>query len=255
MFQDFIEILILSAIQGISEFLPISSSAHLIIVSSLYDLKASSLLIDISLHLGSLLAIIFFFRKDLFDLKHNQKLLKLIIIGSIPLIIFGYILHSTELINLLRNIKIIAWTTLFFGFILYFADQRKMDQNISTNLNIRSIIFIGLFQILALIPGVSRAGITMTAARFLKFNRVDSGKISFLLSIPALAGASFLGLKDIQDETLEINIFIIIAVVFSFLFSYITVKFFLNYLNKFSLNIFVIYRIIIALILLLITYF
>ena len=255
MFRDFIEILILSAIQGISEFLPISSSAHLIIVSSLYDLKASSLLIDISLHLGSLLAIIFFFRKDLFDLKHNQNLLKLIIIGSIPLIIFGYILHSTELINLLRNIKIIAWTTLFFGFILYFADQRKMDQNISTNLNIRSIIFIGLFQILALMPGVSRAGITMTAARFLKFNRVDSGKISFLLSIPALAGASFLGLKDIQDETLEINIFIIIAVVFSFLFSYITVKFFLNYLNKFSLNIFVIYRIIIALILLLITYF
>ena len=175
MFQDFIEILILAAIQGISEFLPISSSAHLIVVSSLYDLKASSLLIDICLHLGSLLAIIFFFRKDLFDLKHNQKLLKLIIIGYIPLVIFGYILHSTELIYLLRNIKVIAWTTLFFGIILYFADQRKIDQNISSNLNIRSIVFIGLFQMLALIPGVSRAGITITAARFLKFNRVDSG--------------------------------------------------------------------------------
>ena len=249
MLQDFIEILILSAIQGISEFLPISSSAHLIIVSNLYDLKASSLLIDISLHLGSLLAIIFFFRKDLFDLKNNQKLLKLIIVGSIPLIIFGYILHSTELIYLLRNIKIIAWTTLFFGFILYFADSRKTDQNIPKNLNIKSIIFIGLFQILALIPGVSRAGITMTAARFLKFNRVDSGKISFLLSIPALAGASFLGLKNLQNETFEINILIVIAIFLSFMFSYITVKFFLNYLNKFSLNIFVIYRIIVALIL------
>ena len=255
MFQDFIEILILSAIQGISEFLPISSSAHLIIVSSLYDLKASSLLIDVSLHLGSLLAIIFFFKKDLFDLKHNQKLFKLIIIGSIPLIIFGYILHSTELIYLLRNIKVIAWTTLFFGIILYFADQTKIDQNISSNLNVRSIVFIGLFQILALIPGVSRAGITITAARFLKFNRVDSGKISFLLSIPALAGASFLGLKDIPNESLEINLLVIIAIVFSFLFSYITVKFFLNYLNKFSLNIFVIYRLIIAFILLLIIYF
>ncbi len=255
MFQDFIEILVLSAIQGISEFLPISSSAHLIIVSSLYDLKSSSLLIDISLHLGSLLAIIFFFRKDLLDLKRNQKLLKLIIIGSVPLIIFGYILHSTELIHLLRNIKVIAWTTLFFGIILYFADQKKTDQNISSNLNIKSIIFIGLFQILALIPGVSRAGITMTAARFLNFNRVDSGKISFLLSIPALAGASFLGLKDIRNETLEINLLIIVAIVLSFLFSYITVKFFLNYLNKFSLNIFVIYRLIIALILLLIIYF
>ncbi len=255
MFQDFIEILILSAIQGISEFLPISSSAHLIIVSSLYDLKASSLLIDVSLHLGSLLAIIFFFKKDLFDLKHNQKLFKLIIIGSIPLIIFGYILHSTELIYLLRNIKVIAWTTLFFGIILYFADQRKIDQNISSNLNLRSIMFIGLFQMLALIPGVSRAGITITAARFLKFNRVDSGKISFLLSIPALAGASFLGLKDIPNESLEINISIIIATILSFLFSYTTVKFFLIYLNRFSLNIFVIYRIIIAFILLLIIYF
>ena len=201
------------------------------------------------------MAIIFFFRKDLFNLKNNHKLLKLIIIGSIPLIIFGYILHSTELINLLRNIKVIAWTTLFFGIILYFADQKKTDQNISSNLNIRSIIFIGLFQILALIPGVSRAGITMTAARFLNFNRVDSGKISFLLSIPALAGASFLGLKDLQNETLEINLLVIIAIVLSFLFSYITVKFFLNYLNKFSLNIFVIYRLIISLILLSIIYF
>ena len=255
MFQDFIEILILSAIQGISEFLPISSSAHLIIVSSLYDLKASSLLIDISLHLGSMLAIIFFFRKDLFDLKNSQKLLKLIIIGSIPLIIFGYILYSTKLVYVLRSIEVIAWTTLLFGIILYFADQRKVDQNISTDLNIKSIIFIGLFQILALVPGVSRAGITMTAARFLKFNRVDSGKISFLLSIPALAGASFLGLKDISSEMLEINILVIMAIILSFLFSYLTVKFFLTYLNKFSLNIFVLYRIVIALILLSIIYF
>ena len=255
MFKDFIEILILSAIQGISEFLPISSSAHLIIVSSLYNLKASSLLIDISLHLGSLLAIIFFFRKDLFDIKNNQKLLRLIIIGSIPLIIFGYILHSTELIHLLRNIKVIAWTTLIFGIFLYFSDQKKIYKNISSNLNIKSIVFIGMFQILALIPGVSRAGITITAARLLSFNRVDSGKISFLLSIPALTGASFLGLKDIPNKSIEINLLVIIAIILSFLFSYITVKFFLRYLNRFSLNIFVIYRITIALILLSIIYF
>ena len=255
MFQDFIEILILSAVQGISEFLPISSSAHLILVSNLYNLKSSSLLIDISLHLGSLLAIIFFFRKDLFDLRNNKKILSLIIVGSIPLIIFGYILHSTELIHLLRNIKVIAWTTLIFGIILFFADQRKINQNIHTNLNIKSIIFIGIFQILALVPGVSRAGITMTAARFLKFNRVDSSKISFLLSIPALAGASFLGLKDAFNQSIEINYLIIIAVILSFLFSYMTVKFFLSYINKFSLNIFIIYRIIISFILFYIIYY
>ena len=255
MFQDFIEILILSAAQGISEFLPISSSAHLILVSNLYDLKSSSLLIDISLHLGSLLAIIFFFRKDLFDLRNNKKILSLIIVGSIPLIIFGYILHSTELIHLLRNIKVIAWTTLIFGIILFFADQRKINQNIYTNLNIKSIMFIGIFQILALVPGVSRAGITMTAARFLKFNRVDSSKISFLLSIPALAGASFLGLKDAFNQSIEINYLILAAVILSFLFSYMTVKFFLNYINKFSLNIFIIYRIIISFILFYIIYY
>ena len=255
MFQDFIEILILSAAQGISEFLPINSSAHLILVSNLYDLKSSSLLIDISLHLGSLLAIIFFFRKDLFDLRNNKKILSLIIVGSIPLIILGYILHSTELIHLLRNIKVIAWTTLIFGIILFFADQRKINQNIHTNLNIKSIIFIGIFQILALVPGVSRAGITMTAARFLKFNRVDSSKISFLLSIPALAGASFLGLKDAFNQSIEINYLIIVSVILSFLFSYITVKFFLNYINKFSLNIFIIYRIIISFILFYIIYY
>ena len=255
MFQEFIEILILSAVQGISEFLPISSSAHLILVSNFYDLKTGSLLIDISLHLGSLFAIIFYFRKDLFDLKNNKKLLQLIIIGSIPLIIFGYILHSTELIYLLRNIKVIAWTTFFFGIVLYFADQQRFDKNISSNMNVKSMIFIGLFQILALIPGVSRAGITLTAARFLKFNRVDSSKISFLLSIPALAGASLLSLKDIVDHTVEINYLIIISVILSFLFSYMTVKFFLSYINRFSLNIFVIYRIVIASILFLIIYF
>ena len=254
MFQDFIEILILSAIQGISEFLPISSSAHLILISNFYDFKTSSLLIDISLHLGSLFAIMFYFKKDLFDLKNNKRLLGLIIVGSIPLMIFGYILHSSDLIYFVRNVEIIAWTTLFFGFILYFSDQSKTKKNISKNLNLKSIIFIGIFQILALIPGVSRAGITITAARFLNFNRVDSTKISFLLSIPALIGASSLGITDAFKETLEISYLSIIAIVLSFLFSFMTVKYFLKYVNNFSLNIFVIYRVFLGIILLLIIY-
>ena len=255
MYQEIIEILILSIVQGVSEFLPISSSAHLILVSNLYNLKNSSLLIDISLHLGSLLAIVFYFRNDLFNLKENKKLLQLILIGSIPLIIFGYLLHTTEVIDLLRNIKVIAWTTLFFGIILFFSDQRKVNKNISNDLNFKDIIFIGTFQMLALIPGVSRAGITITAARFLQFNRFDSGKISFLLSIPALAGASFLGLKDAFSQSIQFNYLIIAATGLSFIFSYLTVRFFLIYINKFSLNIFVIYRILIASILFLIIYF
>ena len=177
MFQNIIEIIILSAIQGVSEFLPISSSAHLILVSSLYEFKSSSLLIDISLHLGSLFAIIYFFRNDLLDVKNNKKLLGLIILGSIPLIIVGYILYSTNLIYQLRDIKVIAWMTLIFGVLLYFADKSHFDKKISSHLNLKTIFIIGLFQIFSLIPGVSRAGITITAARILKFNRVDSSKI------------------------------------------------------------------------------
>jgi len=254
MLQNIIEVLLLSAIQGISEFLPISSSAHLIIVSSLYEFKSSSLLIDISLHLGSLFAIIYFFREELLDIKNNKRLLSLIVLGSIPLIVVGYILYSTGIIYNLRNIKVIAWATLIFGIILYFADKSRFDKKISANLNFKSIFFISLFQILSLVPGVSRAGIVITAARILKFNRLDSSKISFLLSIPALGGASFLGLKDLFNQSVEFNYLVIIAIITSFIFSFVTVKFFLIYINKFSMNAFVIYRIIIALILFTIIY-
>ena len=255
MLTNIIEIVILSLIQGVSEFLPISSSAHLIIVSTLYEFKSSSLLIDVSLHLGSLLAIIFFFRKELIDLKNNQKLLSLMIFGSIPLIVVGYILYKTGLIYLLRDLQIIAWATLIFGIILYFADKNKSDKEISSSLNLKLILYIGLFQILALIPGVSRAGITITAARILKFSRYESSKISFLLAIPALVGASALGLKDIINQSFELNYIAFIGIVLSFLFSYFTIKLFLEYINKFSLTVFVIYRIIVAIVLFIVIYF
>jgi undecaprenyl-diphosphatase len=175
-------------------------------------------------------------------------------VGSIPLIIVGYVLYSTGIIYELRNVKVIAWTTLIFGVVLYLADRNRFDKKISSNLNLQSILFISVFQILSLIPGVSRAGITITAARILKFNRLDSSKISFLLSIPALGGASFLGLKDVFSQSVEFNYLVIIAILTSFIFSFVTVKFFLIYINKFSMNAFVIYRIIIALILFAVIY-
>ena len=255
MLSNIIEIIILSIVQGISEFLPISSSAHLNIVEIIFEFNSNSLMIDVSLHLGSLLAIIFYFRKELLDLKNNQKLLSLIIIGSIPIIIAGYIISSTGLINLLEdNLKIIAWTTLVFGIVLFIADKSKLNKKISPDLNLKTVIYIGLFQTLALIPGVSRAGITITAARLFKFNRFDSSKISFLLAIPAIAGASVLQLKNAVGQSFEFNYLILISITLSFLFSYFTVKFFLKYIKKFSLNVFVIYRIIISIILFIIIY-
>ena len=247
MLQNIIEIIILSAIQGVSEFIPVSSSAHLILISTLYEFKSSSILIDISLHLGSLIAIIYFFRNELFDARKNKRLLSLIILGSIPLIIIGYILYTSGLIYQLRNLEIIAWTTFIFAIILYISDKNRFDKKISSNLNFQTIIFIGIFQIFSLVPGVSRTGITITAARILRFNRVDSSKISFLLSMPALVGASVLSFKDVLNQTIEFNYLVVIATISSFIFSFLTVKFFLIYINRFSMNAFVIYRILIAL--------
>ena len=250
----YLQTLILSLIQGISEFIPVSSSAHLILLSKLSNFSSSSLLIDVGLHLGSLLAIVVFFRKDLISFFNNKNLALLIVVGSLPVIIIGFLLYTSNLIYYFRNIEIIAWSTLFFGILLYFADNIKVTKKFNENLNIKNILIIGLFQILALIPGVSRSGIVITAGRFLNFNRYDSSKISFYLSIPALAGASILGLKDIINQNLQFNILTIFAVFLSFFFSYLTIKYFLAFTKKFSLKIFVYYRIILAGLLFVIVY-
>ena len=255
MISDLLEIFLLSIIQGVSEFLPVSSAAHLIIASNIYEFTNQSLLIDISLHLGSLLAILFYFKEDIFDLNKNKNLFYKIAIGTIPLILFGYLLYSTDIIHQLRNIKVIAWATLFFGILLYIADKNKFLKKIDTDFNMKSVLIIGFFQVLALIPGVSRAGITITAGRILGFDRTDSTKISFYLSIPALLGASTLGIKDLFKENIDFNLLVLIGVFLSFLFSLITIKIFLKFIKNFSLNVFVIYRIFLAIILFYIIYF
>ena len=254
MTPNFLEIFILALIQGISEFLPVSSSAHLFLISEIHEFRSQSLLTDIGLHLGSLLAIIIYFRNEIKNIFHNKNLILLIVFGSIPLIIVGTIIYISGFINHFRNLEVIAWMTLIFGLILYFADKFEVKKKIETDLKIKSILLIGLFQILALIPGVSRSGIVITAARFLNFSRYDSTKISFYLSIPAIAGASFLGLKDLVNENINLNIIILVSIILSFIFSYLTIKYFLIFTKKFSLNLFVIYRIILSFILFYIIY-
>ena len=250
-----IEILILAAIQGISEFLPVSSVAHLVVVSKYYAFNNQSLLIDICLHLGSLIAIIFYFRNDLFNFIKNKNFLIKIIIGTIPIIPVGFILYQTGVINHLRNLEIIGWMSLIFAILLYISDKSKTQKKIESEFTNKSAIFIGMFQILALIPGVSRAGITITSGRLLGFNRYDSAKISFFLSIPTLAAASILGIYNIYKEgSSELNFLAITAIIFSFTFSYLTIVLFLNFVKKFSLKIFIIYRIILSLFLLIIVY-
>ena len=250
-----VEILILAAIQGISEYLPVSSAAHLVLVSKYYAFTNQNLLIDICLHLGSLIAIIFYFRKDLFNFIKNKGLLIKIAIGTIPIIPIGYILYQTGLIDKLRNLEVIGWTSLIFGILLYVSDKAKINKKIESDFTHKSAIFIGIFQILALIPGVSRSGITITSGRLLGFDRFNSAKISFFLSIPTLTAASILGVYNIYREgSVELNFLAIIAVIFSFIFSYLTIAIFLNFIKKFTLTIFVIYRIILSLLILSIVY-
>jgi undecaprenyl-diphosphatase len=250
-----VEILILSIIQGVSEFLPISSIAHLVLVSKYYVFNNQNLLIDICLHLGSLLAIIIYFRDDLFNFIKNKKFLIKILIGTIPIIPIGYIFFQTGIINQLRNLEVIGWTSFVFGILLYISDKTKIKKKIETDFSNKSAILIGMFQVLALIPGVSRSGITITSGRLLGFNRFDSAKVSFLLSIPTLLAASILGIYNIYREASpELNFLAIIAVIFSFIFSYLTIMIFLNFIKKFSLKIFVVYRIIISILILSIVY-
>ena len=250
-----VEILILSAIQGISEFLPVSSAAHLVLVSKYYAFTNQSVLIDICLHLGSLIAIIVYFRNDLLHFIKNRNFLIKILVGTIPIIPIGYILYQTKLIDQLRNLEVIGWMSLLFGILLYVSDRSETTKKIDTNFTNKSAIFIGLFQVLALIPGVSRSGITITSGRFLGFSRFDSAKISFFLSIPTLGAASLLGIYNIYKEgNAELNFLAIIAVIFSFIFSYFTIVLFLNFIKKFSLNVFVIYRIILSLFILAVVY-
>ena len=250
-----LEIFILSIIQGVTEFLPISSSSHLILISNYLNFEEQSLSIDISLHVGSFLAVIFYFKKDVFNFLKNKDLFLKILISSVPVMIFGFILVQLSLIELLRNIEVIGWSTIIFAILLYVSDKFEINKTIDNNLDYRSIIFIGILQVLSLIPGVSRSGITISAARILKFSRYESAKISFLLSIPTLAAVSFFGILNLTSQNdINFSILNLISIFLSFIFSYLTIKFFLKYIKSFSLNIFVIYRIILGVILLSISY-
>ncbi len=250
-----IEILILSLIQGVTEFIPVSSSSHLIMISEFQKFQNQSLSIDVSLHIGSFIAVLLYFHRDVLNFFKKKDLLLKIILASIPVMIVGFIMVETNIIEKLRNIKIIGWTTLIFGILLYVSDKFKFEDNLENNFTYKSAIIIGFYQILSLVPGVSRSGITITAARFLNFKRFDAAKISFLLSIPTLGAVSVFGIKNIAlSSEINFSLLNILSIFLSFVFSLITIKFFLKYIQRFSLNIFVIYRVFLGVSLLIFAY-
>jgi len=250
-----IEIFILSLIQGVTEFLPISSSSHLILISEYINFNNQSLSIDVSLHIGSFFAVIFYFNKEIINFVQNKVLMFKILLSSLPVILIGFYLVETGLIEKIRSIETIAWTTILFGILLYISDRFDLKKELNNDFNFKSALIIGFLQILSLIPGVSRSGIAITAARLLNFKRVDSAKISFLISIPILGAVTIFGLKNlILTNDLNFSKLNILSIILSFSFSLITIKYFLKYINKFSLDVFVYYRIILGIFLLIFTY-
>jgi undecaprenyl-diphosphatase len=246
-----IKILFLSIIQGISEFIPISSSGLLVVFENILHVKNNNLLMNATMHGGSLAAVVIFFYKDLLNLWKNYQLLINLIIATIPVVIIGGLLKYYNAIEQIMNIAVIGYSTIFFGILLFFSDKKKEDKNFVNSISNKDSFIIGLYQVLALIPGTSRSGITITGARFLKFNRVDAAKFSFLLSVPTLSAAFILSTYEIiklNEETFNFAAFL--AFLFSFIFSILTIKYFLIFLENFSLNIFVIFRICLGIILL-----
>ena len=256
-------IVILALIQGISEFLPISSSGHLVLTHYLLGESEPVLcwqqnrLLDVAVHVGTLLSVMIYFRKDLLSIvKHFNKPksseFKLgghIILASLPVIIVGFILQQFQF-SFLCLLEVMAWMTLIFGIVLYFADKFDMKRNLS-DMNYAHAFFIGLSQALALIPGVSRSGITMTSARFLGFSRIEAAKFSLLLSIVAISGAGTLsGLEIIETKNYAFTFDILIAVILSFIAGLVAIFLMMKWLAKASFLPFVIYRIILGTLLL-----
>ena len=242
-----LEILILSLVQGITEFIPVSSSSHLIVISKLIEFNEQSLSLDVSLHIGSFIAVLTYFYKEIFNFIDNRELLTKIIISSFPVMVIGFLLVQTNLIYEIRNLKVIGWTTIIFGILLFISDRFNLNKNIEKNFSLKTALIIGFFQVFSLIPGVSRSGFTITAARLLNFNRIDSAKISFLLSVPTLAAVSIFGIKNIvSSDSIIFSVQNITSIFLSFLFSFITIKYFLRYIKNFNLNLFVYYRVLLG---------
>ena len=252
-FQIF-QAIIYGITQGITEFLPISSTAHLILIPYFFNWQDPGLSFDVFLHLGTLVAIISFFAKDWFEIfKNKHKLLGLIIIACIPAAILGYMFEN-QIEGSVRSPLIIAGTLSVFGLIIYLVDHYMKHTQKLKNMSYTQSILIGLGQSLALIPGISRSGATMTAGIALGFKRKTAAKFSFLIATPIMLGATIFRAKDLVDLPITgwFNGFSLFPAIIGFLAAlisgYLAIKYLLRYLSHGSFTPFVIYRIVLAII-------
>ena len=263
-----IQIFYLSLLQGITEFLPVSSSGHLILLSKFTYFPDQGLALDVAVHVGSILAVMIYFSETIWEMikgvwktrfiptfsNYGAQVFWLIVVGTIPAVIAGFALKSYGM-EWLRDTRIIGWTILGYGLLLFIADRFSMTIREIKHMGVFDAVLIGCAQCLALIPGTSRSGITITMARFLGLERREAAKFSMLLSIPAIiAAATLTGFEVWQAGNMKEIGWMFDGVVFSYISSIIAIYVVMWWLKKSTFLPFVIYRIILGSILLLDSY-
>lgn len=259
-----IHLFILAVIQGLTEFLPISSSAHLILFPQITGMNDQGRVIDVAVHVGTLGAVVLYFWSDvrmgLMGLPHllrgridtpGSRLAFLLVIATIPVILFGLALEVTGLADAMRSVAVIGWTMLGFGLVLWWADRASDGEKTDRDWSLRDAIIMGLWQAVALIPGTSRSGATITGALFLGYNRRDAAKLSMLMSIPTIiASATLLGLEVAAEADMAAARDGLIAAGFAFASALLSLALLMRLLRTISYTPFVVYRVILGVVLL-----
>lgn len=266
--MSFFQLLILALVQGITEFLPISSSGHLILLPNLTGMQDQGQMIDVAVHVGTLMAVVLYFWADVriaaagtirvLQGKVDTQgafLALCLLIATIPAILFGLALKLSGLDDMMRSVAVIGWTMLIFGLVLYWADRTGGEEKTAPDWTLKDALIMGLWQAVALIPGTSRSGITITAARQMGYARTDAAKLSMLMSIPIIAasgiliGAEVIGTADLQTARDGA-----IAAVLAFVSALLALTLMMRLLRSVSFTPYVIYRIILGVILLVYAY-
>lgn len=248
--MDFLQILLLSFIQGLTEFLPISSSAHLILFSSFFNSNVQSLNFDVSLHLGTLFAACVYFKEEILKIissfsgsnEGGRKLLINLTIATLPILLFGYFVR--DLVDMfLRSPVVIGYATIIFAFILYLSTKVKSQYSSLESLTPKQSLIIGIAQCFALIPGTSRSGITISAALALGLTSKAASRFSFLLAIPTIGAIACYQLLSVELDTFiyeyKTNL---IGIIISFIIAYLTIDFFIKFIERIGFMPFIIYR-------------
>lgn len=260
--MDILQSITLGIVQGLGEFLPISSTAHLILVPYFTGWKDPGLAFDVAMHAGTLLAVIIYFWRDWIDIlkiallgkkyqseRYNKNILWFLVLGTIPGAIIGFMFED-YVDGLLRSPYIIAFTLAFFGLILFLLDKYTSQKRNLSEIKLKDALLIGLAQALAIVPGVSRSGATISAGLALGLSRVSAARFSFLLSTPIILGATLSQLPDLLKE--RVDVAIVWGVIFSAVSGYLAIKYLIKFVENYSYKVFFWYRLILAIIIILV---